>query len=245
MLAGVALLVKPRTVKTWRGVLLSAAAAGAILAVVQVAPLLARLWLGHAYLVAGYWIPALLVSESQPGAFEAWLVASDQWWRRWQVPLPRVAAVVVELSYLLCYALVPAAFLAVFVSSTRTDVDRFWTAVLVSGFTCYGTLPWLIARPPREISDNRGTSRPQPSAQATGTLGVRAVNVLVLTRVSHGHNTFPSGHVAVSAAAALVVCDVAPVVGAAMLVISAGIAAGAIAGRYHYAIDVMLGALVG
>ena len=234
-LTGTACLLKPRTVNSWRAAVSSATTAAAILLIVQIAPFAARAWLGHAYLVAGYFIPSLLVAGRQPGAFEAWLVRSEDWWKRWRVPLPRLAAVAVELSYLLCYVLVPAAFLVVFLAGTRADIDRFWTAVLVSGFACYGTLPWLIARPPRAIAAAREAQE--------GSL--HGMNVLVLTRVSHGHNTFPSGHVAVSTAAAVVVCGVVTLAGAALLVISAGIAVGAIAGRYHYTIDVVLGALIG
>jgi len=41
-----------------------------------------RGWLGHAYLVAGYWIPALLVSSpTVAGRFESWLVRTDERWR--------------------------------------------------------------------------------------------------------------------------------------------------------------------
>ena len=234
-LAATACLQKPRTTNSWRAAVSSATAAAGILLIVRIAPFAARAWLGHAYLVAGYFFPSLLVAGRQPGAFEAWLVRSEDWWGRWLVPLPRLAVVAAELSYLLCYVLVPAAFLAVLLAGTRADIDRFWTAVLVSGFACYGTLPWLIARPPRAIA----------AARQARAGNLHGVNVLVLARVSHGLNTFPSGHVAVSAAAAVVVCGVEALAGAALLVIAAGIAVGATAGRYHYTIDVVLGALIG
>jgi membrane-associated phospholipid phosphatase len=67
----------------------------------------------------------------------------------------------------------------------------------------------------------------------------------VLARVSHQLTTFPSGHVAVSIAAALALIPVS--VGAAVVsgVTAAMIAVAAVAGRYHYAVDVVLGALVG
>ena len=249
-LACAAPFLKPRDVNTWRAAISSAATAMAILAMAQVAPFAARVWLGHAYLVAGYWIPALLVGGVTPGAFEAWLVRTDLWWRRWSVPLPRAAALLFELSYLLCYVLVPAAFVVVWRAGTQVEVDRFWTAVLCAGFVCYGTLPWLIARPPRML--DRG---PQPfdklrvaPSNVEGQESaphVKAFNVFVLSRVSHGHNTFPSGHVAVSMAAALGVLAVSPAAGEVMLAIAIGIAIGATAGRYHYAVDVLLGLVIG
>ncbi|MET0215163.1 MAG: phosphatase PAP2 family protein [Vicinamibacterales bacterium] len=194
-----------------------------------------RGWLGHAYLVAGYWIPALLIpSADPPGRFESWLVRSDQWFRIFSVSLPAWAASILELSYLLCYVLVPVAFVLVWTSGTMADVDRFWTAVLLSGFLCYVSLPWLVSRPPRTLS-----------AAAVASAGVHRVNEFVLKRISHGLNTFPSGHVAVSLAAALEVMSISQPAGIVLLVIASAIAAGAVLGRYHYALDVVVGAILG
>jgi PAP2 superfamily len=195
----------------------------------------ARGWLGHAYLVAGYWIPALLVpSPAVAGSFESWLVRIDERWRRVAIGPPAWARPVLELSYLLCYVLVPLAFVIVWTTGTLSDVDHFWTAVLLAGFLCYGSLPWLVSRPPRSLDAPAG-----PSA------GVRGVNERVLARVSHGLNTFPSGHVAVSLAAALQVVPISRPAGIVLLVIATAIATGAIVGRYHYAADVVLGAAIG
>lgn len=58
-------------------------------------------------------------------------------------------------------------------------------------------------------------------------------------------NTFPSGHVAVSAACALSVARIWPQAGAALGVLAAAVAIGAAAGRYHFIVDVLLGAVVG
>jgi membrane-associated phospholipid phosphatase len=194
-----------------------------------------RGWLGHAYLVAGYWIPALLIPSSDPpGRFESWLVRSDQWCRIAAISLPAWAASILELSYLLCYVLVPVAFVLVWVSGTMPDVDRFWTAVLLSGFLCYASLPWLVSRPPRTLN-----------AAAVASAGVHRVNEFVLKRISHGLNTFPSGHVAVSLAAALEVMSISQPAGIVLLVIASAIAAGAVLGRYHYALDVVVGAILG
>jgi membrane-associated phospholipid phosphatase len=193
-----------------------------------------RGWLGHAYLIAGYWIPALLVpAHSRPGRFEAWLVRGNERWRTFARHLPPLIASNLELSYLLCYVLVPIAFGCAWAMGSVADVDRFWTAVLASGFMCYGSLPWLISRPPRMLhgdEDNRG---------------IRGINRFVLARVSHGLNTFPSGHVAVSLAAALEVFAVSRPAGIALVAIAAAIAAGAVVGRYHYGLDVLLGAALG
>jgi len=130
--------------------------------------------------------------------------------------------------------LVPLAFAIVWTAGTLADVDRFWTAVLVAGFLCYGSLPWLVSRPPRSLDAPQGTAA-----------GVRGVNERVLARVSHGLNTFPSGHVAVSLAAALQVMPISRPAGIGLLVVAAAIAIGAMVGRYHYAADVVVGAAIG
>lgn len=194
-----------------------------------------RGWFGHAYLAAGYWIPALLApSHAYPGRFESWLVRIDNHWGRFAIRLPVWAVSILELSYLLCYLLIPTAFVLVWIEGTTADVDRFWSAVLLSGFVCYGSLPWLVSRPPRSLSGS-----------LTADAGVRRVNEIVLARVSHGLNTFPSGHVAVSVAAALEVVAILQPAGFLLLAIAAGVAAGAVAGRYHYGVDVVLGAAIG
>lgn len=108
---------------------------------------------------------------------------------------------------------------------------RFWLAVLPAGYVCYVSLPWLVSRPPRLVREH--TAR-----------AIARLNVFVLGRVSHQLNTFPSGHVAVSLAAAAGVAQVSAVAGALVLLTALAIALGAVAGRYHYMVDVLLGVLV-
>ena len=193
-----------------------------------------RLWMGHLYLACGYWIPGLMASPGASPGFEAWLVRADALCRRVVPTLWPWLIALLEVSYLLCYVLVPIAFVVVWRSGTIADVDRFWTAVLLGGFACYGTLPWLTSRPPRVLEHGVAIKS-----------RVRGVNEFVLARVSHGLNTFPSGHVAVSVAAALEVLRFSPAVGAAMLLVALAIAAGAYTGRYHYAADVLIGFIAG
>jgi membrane-associated phospholipid phosphatase len=135
---------------------------------------------------------------------------------------------------LLCYPAVPVSFAAVWLLGTAADVDRFWLAVLASGFASYGCLPWLVSRPPRLIEE-----------RLEQTHRIASLNVGILRRVSHQMNTFPSGHVAVSVVAALSLLRVWTAGGAVMAAVAAGIAVGAVVGRYHYLLDVLLGAAVG
>jgi membrane-associated phospholipid phosphatase len=195
-------------------------------------PWTARAWFAHAYLVLGYWIPAAFVPATPNERFQQWLAGTDVT-RAWHV---RGTATrhVLEAAYLCCYPLVPLAFSIVFALGAAEDVVRFWLTVLGAGYACYITLPWTAARPPRLV----GAEWPVPYA-------VAAVNAAVLGRVSHQFVTFPSGHVAVSIAAALAVTRVWPAAGAGFGVIAMLIAIAAVAGRYHYLVDVLFGLLVG
>ena len=232
--AAVALTGGVRRPGTWRAV-----AAGAVLTAVIVLAAAAlsaavRFWLGHLYLVGGYWIPAMAAVRSGETSFEQWLEGSDASWRARLSAAPAWLVHAGEVGYLLCYPMVPASFLVVWIGGTSVDVNRFWLAVLMSGFACYGSLPWLAARPPRLLPDAAPREHP-----------VARMNVRLLSRVSHNLTTFPSGHVAVSFAAALCVASVSPIAGLAFALVAVAISVGAITGRYHYVMDVAAGAVVG
>ncbi len=101
-----------------------------------------------------------------------------------------------------------------------------------AGFLCFGCLPWLTSRPPQRATPARDVA-------------IGRFNKAVLKRVSHGLNTFPSGHVAVSVAVTLNVIPIWWPAGLLLGLLSIGIAIGAVAGRHHYGADVVAGAAVG
>ena len=74
-------------------------------------------------------------------------------------------------------------------------------------------------------------------------MSVRKLNLEVLNRGSIQAITFPSAHVASTTAVALVLTRFLPLTGAIFLMIAASIAIGAFLGRYHYFLDVALGAI--
>jgi len=94
-------------------------------------------------------------------------------------------------------------------------------------------LPWIQARPPRMLE-----------ARAPWRASLRELNLGILHRVSIQMNTVPSGHAAEALACALLLVDGPPAVVALMFVLTISISAGALFGRYHYAIDIALGWLV-
>jgi membrane-associated phospholipid phosphatase len=229
----VLLAAAPRAARPRRGALFVGGALALVIVARFAMPWVARAWFAHAYLVLGYWIPAAFVPAAPNERFQRWLVRTDVT-RAWRVR-GSVARHVLEIAYLCCYPLVPAAFAVVFAFGSDEDVTRFWVTVLSAGYVCYLTLPWIPARPPRLI-DAESSLLPH---------AVAAVNAAVLGRLSHQFVTFPSGHVAISVAAALGVWRVWPEAGAAFGATALLIAVAAVAGRYHYLIDVLLGLLVG
>ena len=207
-------------------------------ALVLVAPLTAdvvRLVLPNLYLILGYWIPALLITADprapEPSRFEQWLSRSDERWRDACPPVPSLLLVPVETAYLACYPVVPVSMGIVWAYGGAAAVPRFWMTVLVAGFACYASLPWLVSRPPTRLASH-----------GSGT--VKRLNAFVLSRASHKWTTFPSGHAAVAWAAAFAVARVSPVAGLVLGIVAAGVSIGAASGRYHYVIDVLLGLLV-
>ena len=215
-------------------------AAGAILLVLlsgQILPVhsTVRDWLPAVWLVLGYWLPGGLLHEPMPGV-EAWLRASDQWLREteWARTPPAWLSALLELAYFLVHVFVPAGFLVLAVAGLDAS-EHFWTPVLLAGYACYGTLPWLQARPPRLVESVDSGAAP---------VQVRGWNEWLLDLVSVKANTFPSGHVAVALAVALVVRDLLPIAGLIFVPTALLIAAATVVRRYHYTADAVLGLVV-
>lgn len=138
-----------------------------------------------------------------------------------------------EFSYAAVFVLIPVA-LALHLRFARTpDVDRFWTVILVTDFICFAMLPWIQTRPPRSIE----TGEPWSSS-------FRRFNLRLLGSASIQVNTFPSGHAAEALAAALLVSNLQSGLFIWMLFNAAAVSAGAVFGRYHYAVDALAGWVV-
>ena len=189
------------------------------------------------YLLVGYWVPSLLVGTANL-SFESRLMRIDHalfgqhGLQTFARRAPRPVIEYLELAYLLCYAVVPMAFAWIVANGFETRADLYWSTVLLASFSCYGLLPWLPTRAPRAVETT-------PTASSSA---IRRLNLAVLDRASVQWNTFPSGHTAASAAAALAVGSVSPAAGGALGVVALSIAVGSIVGRYHYAADAVAGA---
>ncbi len=219
-------------------------ATAVMLAQLRLSPILqtARAWLPVVYLLEGYWLCGLFFRRPMPEA-EARLLAFDRWLfgvaklDRLLSRGPRVVLEYFEFAYVLAFPFVPLSFGLFWGLGSRADADSFWTAVLLAGFVCYGMLPWIQTRPPRSVETGSRLDR-------RGLL-LRRVNLFVLNGVSVQANTFPSGHASTAVAAALAVVEVDGATGAACLFFALSIVVATVVGRYHYAMDSVLGGLIG
>jgi len=198
-----------------------------------------RNWAPLVYVLSLYWMPAHLVLPIDMRA-QGWLIDFD---RRWAAGLiaavaraPRVLVELLELSYLLCYPLLPAGFVVLaLLTSDDAAAERYWTSVVTAAALSYGWLPWIRTNPPRQFE----SAIPGPPS------AIRRVNDLVLHNASVQLNTFPSGHTATSTAAALAVVTGSIGAGAIFCVMLVLIATACVARRYHFLADVLTGGIAG
>ena len=152
-----------------------------------------------------------------------------------------IVGLVLEMAYLSCYPLVPMGLIAVYAAGLRDKVEGFWLVLLVATYLCYAVTPLVPAYPPRSLlAGEIGTAKlTHEDAANKG----RLLNRLILKHGSIHAISFPSAHVASAFAIALVLLYYAPLLGLVFLAIAVMISLGAVIGRYHYALDVILGAV--
>ena len=150
--------------------------------------------------------------------------------RSWSSRAPVWLADTLELAYAGVFVLVPVALALYLCLGSAATADRFWTVILVTDFVCFGFLPWIQTRPPRALE----AGEPWHSS-------LRSLNLGLLRATSVQVNTFPSGHAAEALAAALLVAALSPAVSLCMFLAALAVSAGAVFGRYHYAIDAFTG----
>lgn len=182
-------------------------------------------------LLVGYWCSGLLWVAPME-RIEKFLASSD---RALSVPavaarVPRALSELLEIAYAGVYPLIPLALVLHLWYTRSPDGDRFWTVILLTDYVCFAMLPWIQTRPPRELE-----------REVPWTSSFRAFNLKLLGSTSTGVNTVPSGHAAEGLAAALLVTGAPLQVVAPMWIAALAVAAGAVFGRYHYAVDALAG----
>lgn len=234
LIAAAALALRRRRAGAWLALGLCVAGAS-VAASAPLAPLVLRDWWLLVALPLAYWAPGPL-TETPNEPLEHWLQSVDD--RLGLTRLEPAAHVLLEFAYLLVYPMVPAGLLAISLSRPASAGD-FWLALLAAVLPCYGLLPLLPTRPPRAflLPDT-------PTVGTTSTLARRA-NVQFLARFGNRWNTLPSGHAAGAAAVAMMVWRSGSPLGPVFAILAVGIAFGTVRGRYHYAIDTVLGVTLG
>jgi hypothetical protein len=212
--------------------------AGASAAASTVHAFAAQVWVPGAVALAGYWLSGLFIGPPQPW-LEARLLDSDRRlfeWLRLNQRLrtaPSWLLESLEFCYSTVYLVVMAGAVAVAVVD-RQAVGSYWAIVLPAEFICYLALPFLRSRPPRSLEPVGVIASRAPR--------MRRLNDAIVGGGSIQVNTIPSGHVAGALAAGLAVLPWSASVGAILIVIALLIGVAATVGRYHYAIDCLLGA---
>jgi membrane-associated phospholipid phosphatase len=200
-----------------------------------------RDWLPAALLLVPYWQIGEFFSGPDSG-IQAKLSAFDVFFFKVvriqpaRVSIGPLLAVYLELAYVMVYPLIPLGVAALYLGGMRQDLDNYWVVVLLATYTCFAVTPFVPALPPRVLSGYDKFEIPPNS--------VRALNRWMLSRASIQAITFPSAHVAASAAGALVLLRLEPRVGLIFLWVALSIAVATVVGGYHYAADVLFALLV-
>jgi membrane-associated phospholipid phosphatase len=140
-----------------------------------------------------------------------------------------------ELSYLLVYA-VPAAIVAAFYVENRRDrIDDAYVVLLAATLGSYALYPWFPSEPPRTVF---------PGADLPAASLVRKLNLAIVGRYGIHTSVFPSGHSAAAFGAAFAAMEFMPEkawTGRGFLLLAVLIAVATVYGRYHFAVDTVAG----
>ena len=143
---------------------------------------------------------------------------------------------VLELSYLLVYA-VPAYAVAIFVMKGESQrLDAFYVVLLLGTLGTYALYPYFPSEPPRAVFPNQDLP--------TMMTALRRLNLYFVNGYGIHTSVFPSGHVAAAFSAAFGLWMAFPeqqkrAIG--VTVLAALIAVATVYGRYHYAVDALAG----
>ncbi len=199
------------------------------------------------------WLPLLLVPflyAELPYLIGAGAILRDSIVREWEAALfggqpartlagrlPSVApSELLHLGYLLFYPIVYVPPLLLYVAGRREEFGRTAFAVMLTYAICFVIFAVFPVEGPRYAW---GASASAPAGP------VRSLTLAILERGSSRGTAFPSSHAAVAAAQAVVALRYQAGLGVVVAVTSALLMIGAVYGGFHYAVDVVAGAVVG
>lgn len=215
----------------------SLAMAAAICAVASGAPSAVRDWTPFMYVSVAYYLTGQLFVEPSE-TLESWLLGWDHkllgdptrrfaHWPGWVVAY-------LDIVYMSCFLILPGGLAVLAAAGHSRQANHYWTMVLAADLGAFAPLSVIQTRPPWRLEE---------PAVLAGTR-VRRLSAFMVRNATIGVNTFPSGHVAVSLAAALAVFSSMPLTGCVLFVLAASVGVACIVGRYHYVVDVLAGAVL-
>lgn len=145
--------------------------------------------------------------------------------RRWM-------AAFLEFAYLLCYPVIPLGAAALYCLRSAHLMNEYWMLVLLPTYGCNITVAFIQVLPPWALENTQQVRR----------AAFQGLNSWINRQLSIRVNTFPSAHVAASLGVAEALLQASRPVGWVFLAIAISIAVAAAVRRYHYALDVLLGA---
>jgi len=145
-----------------------------------------------------------------------------------------------ELSYVLVYALPPATMAIVYLLKLRQRADTMLTICLLGLLLCYAQFPFWPSEPPRAVFPGQD----MPTFQTP----IRVFSLWIVGNYGIHTSVFPSAHVSGAVAAALGMAQLVPrrrLLVSAYFAYAALVAIATIYGRYHYMVDAIAGTAVG
>jgi PAP2 superfamily len=197
-----------------------------------------RDWLPAALMPMVYWQAGWFSSRVNK-SFQARLQRLDQTllggWMASMASRPsfRWAAASLELAYISCYVLVPMGLGVLYLEGLQRHTTDYWSVVLFATYPCYVFTAFSPTHPPRLV---------ETDSAANVTSKIRIFNLWIVRSLTTELNTFPSAHVTATLGGSLVLLYFLPAIGLVFVLVSIGIALGAVLGRYHYAADVIVAA---
>jgi membrane-associated phospholipid phosphatase len=195
-----------------------------------------RDWLPVALVPMMYWQAGCFASNVNESFQQTLQRLDDRFLGKWMQGLTakrsyRWIFTGLEMAYLSCYPMIPVSLGVLYLADMRHYVAEYWLVVLSATYPCYVFSAFVQTLPPRLFAADSLHTVPSK---------LRTLNLWVIGNVTTHFNTFPSGHVTATLGGSLVLLRHLPGVGFVFLLLSVGIALGAVTGRYHYAADVVL-----
>jgi membrane-associated phospholipid phosphatase len=233
------LLPRQQVLKTWALVACVAAA----IALLRRAKPLVRDLMPLAFTLAAYREMNWFTPAVQDHHLErSWIL-----WDRWLLDQHRLRAAIelagpwipglLELCYLLVYAVAPVSIVLLYRSGCSAQAGRLWLAYFAGTLGAYALFPYFPSEPPRTVFS--GADLPQVATV------FRKLNLLIVGGYGIHSSVFPSAHVSSAFSAAWGLMSAIPQrpwIGRLMAVYAFLVALATVYGRYHYAVDALAGA---